>query len=165
MKHLIILSIVFSFLVAGIVLAIPNPAPIYCQNMGYTYNDTSCIFNANQSCEIWSFYNGKCGQEFVKKLDCIKLGGALSPGYKCCEGLKSGAGLSTAKINSEGECDFAVGSFGTCIACGDGKCDSQYENVCNCEKDCKNNNSMCQTDSDCPVLNCYGDKCPVYKCI
>ena len=153
------------FLVLGFVSAIPNPAPMYCENMGYSYNETSCIFNGNQSCELWAFFNGKCGSEFIKNLSCVKLGGAMSPGYKCCEGLVGASYLSSVKLIN-GVCDFAVGSFGTCLACGDGKCDSSYENKCNCEKDCGSNSSAreCKTNLDCPTLNCYGESCPVYKC-
>ncbi len=156
MKKVMVLFILGIFLI-NLVLAIPNPAPIYCENMGYTYNSTHCIFNINQSCELWAFYNGECGSEFVENFSCVELGEAMSPGYECCEGLIEGTSLSSTEIVN-GVCAFSVGSFGTCLACGDGVCDSEYENSCNCEKDCgspnTNNSRECISDDDCIELVC-----------
>ena len=83
------LMLTILFLLVGIisVSAIPNPTPIYCENMGYVSNGTHCIFDGNNSCEEWAFYNGECGSEYVKELPCKELGESLSPGYECCDGL------------------------------------------------------------------------------
>lgn len=124
------------FLIFGMVFmvsGIPNPAPIYCENMGYTYNDTDCIFDDGSFCELWSFYNGDCGSDKVDELDCLEKGEGMSPGYECCEGLVS---KNPKTLVIDGVCDQIAGSFGICIACGDGVCEEEYENICNCPEDC-----------------------------
>lgn len=149
MKKLVyfISSIFLIFSIINSVSAIPNPAPLYCENMGYTDNGTNCIFGDGNSCESWAFYRGECGTEYVKKLTCKKLGEALSPGYECCEGLVSKN--PSRYLETEGLCDMIAGSFGVCIACGNGECDNTYENKCNCAEDCdsdyiqENNTKRC----------------------
>lgn len=123
-------------LLAGAAFAIPNPAPVYCQNMGYKIDGEYCVFNDGTSCEQWSFYRGECGSEYVKELPCQGKGQELSPGYKCCQGLVSGAALNSTKYVN-GVCDYAVGGWSVCLPCGDGFCDSMHENYCNCPADCK----------------------------
>jgi hypothetical protein len=52
-------------------LALPNPAAIYCKELGYDYKivKTSegesgfCIF-PDKECKEWEFYAGECGQEY-----------------------------------------------------------------------------------------------------
>ena len=53
MKYLAVLASIIVLFSAVIVFAIPNPAPIYCEEMGYTDNTTHCIFDDGESCEIW----------------------------------------------------------------------------------------------------------------
>lgn len=81
--------------------------------------------------------------------NCVKLGeigpnGSLGPndpnkGKACCEGLaaKSLARCVFVSKTPGGGCTFFEGCASTCLACGDGKCDSKYENRCNCPEDCK----------------------------
>ena len=161
MKGKILLGAFLFLFGIGFVLGIPNPAPIYCENMGYTDDGTNCIFGDGNSCESWAFYNGECGAEYIKELSCKALGQSLSPGYECCEGLVSKN--PSRYLEAEGICDQIVGSFGICVACGDNECDSTYENKCNCPEDC---------EKDCPAPNCIGayrtgeykDGCPIYLC-
>ena len=120
------------FLYVNIVIAIPNPAPVYCENMGYEYNDTHCIFVDGESCELRSFYNGECGQAYVQELACVEAGGSLEPGYECCEGLET-IGISTP--GPDGTCAAIAGSWSICSNCGNGICES-WENTCNCGDDC-----------------------------
>ena len=136
MKRVILLLVLGMMLIGimGLVSAIPNPAPVYCSNMGYTTNETSCIFSDGNSCEVWSFYNGLCGQQYVKNLSCIEKGGSLSPGYKCCEELSS-IGVM-AGMGSDGICMAIAGAWNICSPCGNGVCDSETENKCNCPQDC-----------------------------
>jgi len=142
----ILVSLVFTF---GLAFAIPNPAPIYCENMGHTSNNTDCIFNSNQSCNLWAFYNNTCGEEYVIELPCVGSGEGLSLGYECCEGLVSRAGIGGTMLDSEGVCDFVVGSFGVCLPCGDGVCDETLENVCNCPEDCvEENDTECAKEGE-----------------
>jgi hypothetical protein len=53
----------------------------------------------------------------------------------CCSDVVLRCGLP----GLGGSCDLTVGGyngFPMCIACGDGSCDTQYENPCNCPEDC-----------------------------
>jgi len=154
----IIFLISFLFIGIGFVLAIPNPAPIYCTNMGYTANETNCIFNDGNFCDLTKFYSGECGKNYTKNLTCKKNGESLSPGYDCCLGLKSINSVST--IKSDGTCAMIVGSFGICKPCGNGVCDSG-ENKCNCPEDCNNatagpESTHCQLITTKEVCNNYG---------
>lgn len=63
----------FSFALIGTASAIPNPAAVYCTEMGYNYTiakleDGSeigyCIFPDNTSCPAWDFYAGTGGQDW-----------------------------------------------------------------------------------------------------
>jgi hypothetical protein len=76
------------------------------------------------------------------KLACAQEGQTISGGaigrQSCCEGLKY-AGKFTHE-NLEKGCDFPPppGSIGSCVKCGDGKCDKKhFENKCVCPEDCK----------------------------
>jgi hypothetical protein len=120
--------------------AIPNPAPVYCENMGYTSDGTNCIFDDGKSCELWAFFNGNCGQDYVKKLSCKKLGESLFPGDECCEDLTP---ASATMSGPEGTAIQSVGEWPVCIACGDGVCAKidqnrygSWENEHNCPLDC-----------------------------
>lgn len=55
------------------VYGVPNPAPVYCRNLGYkdeTRTDEKgsqygiCIFPDGTECDDWGFFRGKCGQKF-----------------------------------------------------------------------------------------------------
>ena len=147
MKQFIVLFVTFIvfLLFAFFANAIPNPAPIYCEEMGYTVEGNYCIFPDSKKCELWTFFNGECGQEYVKKLPCVKLGGFLLPGHECCEGLIP---ISKSEPCSGGICVEVVGAWSICAACGDGICangdpmsglDPAYgilENKRNCSLDC-----------------------------
>jgi hypothetical protein len=53
----------------------------------------------------------------------------------CCSGVVLRCGLP---LSAE-SCDLTVGGyngFPMCVACGDGNCDTQYENRCSCPEDC-----------------------------
>ena len=148
-----ILIALFFIGLISLVVAIPNPAPIYCENMGHVSNGVNCIFDDGESCELWDFYNGECGPDYVKELACVELGESLSPGKVCCEGL---VGKTPARIGGDGICGTIVGSFGVCVACGDGDCDEAFENRCNCEVDCSANDKLCNTLAD---TDCDGNVC------
>ena len=151
--------VVFVFLIIGLVgfvSAIPNPSVVYCENMNYTYNGSHCIFDSNNSCEAWDFFNGSCGAGYVIDLPCADVGSAPSPGYECCEGLVViGIGIYNY---STGQCDFQVGGWGTCASCGDGTCEG-IENYCNCPKDCEEDGNECEglSENECSSnANCEG---------
>jgi hypothetical protein len=77
--------------------------------------------------------------------DCAGVGEQFSSVYrekypeKCCTGLKEWwSGMDTREIK-DGKCietgKVSGNPVGTCLACGDGKCD-EIENICNCPEDC-----------------------------
>lgn len=137
MKKVIILSlgIAVLILVASIVRAIPNPAPVYCTEIGYTLDGDYCDFGDGNRCELWAFYRGECGSQYIKVLPCVQSGGSLKPGHECCQGLTS---INAASFfnSSTRICITAVGSWPICAPCGNGLCDEPLENKCNCRQDC-----------------------------
>lgn len=46
-------------------VGIPDPAAVYCSDLGYDYEGGNCIFPDGSSCLAWDFYWGKCGQSFT----------------------------------------------------------------------------------------------------
>lgn len=64
-----------------------------CQLQGYTYEQNSlesyCVFNENSKCNAEEFYNGTCGQEYIKEITCGKLNERVHPQLQaCCNGLE-----------------------------------------------------------------------------
>jgi hypothetical protein len=51
--------------------------------------------------------------------------------HPCCPGLKDREAISVCGT------PYGGGYKYSCIACGDGKCDSKNESSCNCAEDCK----------------------------
>lgn len=106
--------------------------------------------------------------------ECVNLGGAgpnpsLGPmdpnGNKtCCNNLTALIPKDSCSVclSSEMPCPTIVGAGTMCIACGDGICDSKYENSCNCPSDCIK--PVCEDFrySTCPegcVKNCVPSVC------
>jgi putative hemolysin len=56
-------------------IGLANPASVYCAELGYKAEDSTCTFNDGTSCEQWSFWRGECGQ---KHSFCARQGGELS---------------------------------------------------------------------------------------
>ena len=56
-------------------VGVPPAADAYCTRLGYTLVDGQCRFPDGTSCEMWSFFQGRCGQTFSY---CAKHGGAFS---------------------------------------------------------------------------------------
>lgn len=64
---------------SNIAFALPNPAAVYCTQMGYKYNIVKapqgeygeCIFPDGSKCNEWQFLEGKCGNQYSY---CIKNG-------------------------------------------------------------------------------------------
>ena len=79
----------FLLLCFNLVTAIPNPASVYCEDMGYTLNlsNGTCIFQNGSSCPEWDFFRGDCGQAYVKEIPCREIGEPVLTSFeKCCEG-------------------------------------------------------------------------------
>ncbi len=122
---------------AGSAYAIPNPAPVYCTEMGYAVDGDNCVFPDGNSCGQWAFYRGECGAAYVKELPCAKSGEQLLPGHDCCEGLVS-IEQPGAPVSAGGVCSQIVGAWPVCAPCGDGQCSAGLEDYCNCPADCQN---------------------------
>ncbi|MBD3261795.1 MAG: DUF333 domain-containing protein, partial [Candidatus Altiarchaeales archaeon] len=143
---IVLITLIF---LANLAYAIPNPAPIYCEQTGYEIQNDSCVFPDGERCEQWAFYRGECGQKYVKNLSCTELGEPQLPGHVCCEGLTP----ITRAVGSERGCAIPMGAWPVCAACGDGVCNSKLENKCNCPKDCEEevieDEAVCQNNEDC----------------
>ncbi len=77
----------------------------------------------------------------VEKPSCSKegefAGGSIIGALRCCQGLVLANGWTHQNLNLGCQVPPPPGTGGTCIKCGDGKCDGQNnENRCNCPKDC-----------------------------
>jgi len=149
-------------LLATLVYAIPNPAPIYCTEMGYATEMGSadeneyCVFDDGGMCEIQDFYTGACGQEYVKELPCTKSGESNLPGHECCEGLVP---VPPSNVSADNTCNLITG-WSMCAPCGNGVCDSEVENKCNCPEDCKE--TCAETDRNVYIDSSFGR--PTYCC-
>lgn len=64
--------------------------------------------------------------------------GKINPeGKQCCSGLKE-IRIKTSQADlDKGICLTIAGSSGVCSSCGNGVCESNYEDKCNCPEDCK----------------------------
>jgi len=148
-KSAAIIFLFASILVSGMAYAIPNPAPVYCTEMGYSADGDYCVFSDSNKCEQWSFYRGECGEEYVKELPCAASGQSLLPGHNCCEGLSE---ISAGTASSGDICGTSTGAWGICAPCGNGTCDSTIENSCNCPQDCKTEPACKNEGESIPVI-------------
>jgi len=77
MKRMIVVSFILTFILTVLPsvkaeVYFPNPAAVYCNELGYQYkvvkleNDKKgiCVFSDNSTCDAWEFFAGKCGKEF-----------------------------------------------------------------------------------------------------
>jgi len=145
-KIFFIVSVFVSlFFTVSLVNAIPNPAPIYCTEMGYVADGSDCVFPDGQRCEQWAFYNGTCGQSYKKELACAKSGESLKPGHECCASLIP----IQIKVSGtpEGICPMVQGAWLICAPCGNGVCDTVAESICNCPEDCSASSPIISTDN------------------
>lgn len=114
--------------------AIPWPPYTYCVSQGYDTETVGkerfCVFLDGSKCEMEAFYDGECGQDYVKDMDCSK--GAKFPWKECCPGYISKPSM---RVGVDGACVEEEG-WGVCLPCGNEVCD-ENENICNCPEDCK----------------------------
>lgn len=78
------------------------PAPYYCEYQGYIYEYETeggnlCIFPDGESCEIWEFLDGECGQEYVRDIRCRVEGELTFSFAPCCEGYIPKSELNSIK--------------------------------------------------------------------
>jgi len=108
MKKGLIVLLLGIFLIAFVQAAYVGPSSKYCTHMGYKINYLGekgvdgaiyCVFDENNKCKFDEFWEGTCGQEFVKEILCRQegeivvmesyqlYGGKTSLYEGCCEGL------------------------------------------------------------------------------
>lgn len=58
-------------------------------------------------------------------------------GKECCNGLKAIGEKTDEELIQKGGCALISGGQSICAPCGNGICDTEYEDKCNCYKDCK----------------------------
>ncbi len=130
------LLFVLSAVLAQSANAVAWPPYVYCTQMGYETETTNegrfCIFPDEKKCEMEAFYEGECGEDYVKELECAAEGESKLPGRECCPGLVP---KQDVRMKSDGSCAI-LETWGVCLPCGNGACD-QSENICNCPEDCK----------------------------
>ena len=87
--------VILMILIPSSFAALPRPTE-YCQySQGYTYRFNpelgieECLFDDGTACEARAFYEGTCGQEYVKEIPCKEEGEGVYIEYdeKCCESL------------------------------------------------------------------------------
>jgi len=127
--------------------------------------------DTNYSYQITAYYQSDTGQKTglsgyvdaktkTSPTACVELGGTgpngslgpadLNKDKKCCQDLSAETPISSSPFDpNTGECKHLVGAGTMCIACGDGKCDSKYENKCNCPEDCPESAKTCKDNNEC----------------
>jgi len=114
-------------------------AGIMCAADAKECSDGSYVSRVAPSCEF-----AECSE--VTEKECIKEGEYVDTpsedSFECCGNLVKTP--VTAPMDENCEPIIPEGSTGpepgwTCLACGDGECNSEYENKCNCTEDCEEN--------------------------
>ncbi len=101
-----------------------------CGCDGVTYGNYCDMQAESQSMA----HEGECQTECVKEGE---MGSGFVPGppMECCEGLSA---IAVAEWDPAGMCMIASDVF-ICAACGNGFCEEEWENPCNCPMDCEEN--------------------------
>ena len=106
-----------------------------------------CACKQNETC-VFDGSNYKCEPTNV----CTALGQTRGKGGPaCCDGLIT---KRSDALALDGTC-IPITDLNICLECGDGVCDLDYENKCNCNEDCE-----CSSDTDCAInKECENGKC------
>lgn len=71
---------------------------------------------------------------------CVSVGLGLTPaggGPPGSSGFANACCAGLMHVESKDVCGEPYGGYsGQCVPCGNGKCDAQFENSCNCPQDC-----------------------------
>ena len=90
---ILLVIFVFTFLGMNAAEAAMPPAPFFCERQGYSLMEENgkqyCDFGDGNKCEMWEFYRGECGQEYIKgDFPCVEEGQPVFNFDQCCEGLE-----------------------------------------------------------------------------
>jgi hypothetical protein len=133
---IIFLQFIISAMRTQSINAVAWPPYVYCVQMGYETETTNegrfCIFPDGNRCGMEAFYEGKCGEDYVKEMECADDGESKLPGKECCPGLVP---KQDVRLKNDGSCVVFEG-WAVCLPCGNGVCDHS-ENICNCPEDCE----------------------------
>jgi len=84
------------------------PAPFFCERNGYSMSEDGkfCDFDDGNSCDIWEFHSGECGEEYRKdSMPCVEEGEPVFHFDECCEGHEpSMMGCGTVMIIGQPHC-------------------------------------------------------------
>ena len=127
---LILFFLLYGWDLANTELATPDPAQVFCREMGYVVEGEYCVLPDGDRCQVRDFLNGDCGAKHVHPVSCAAAGERRGVAVGCCDDLVE---LANA-VPVEYVCVHLFG-FSLCSACGDGTCDD-WENPCNCPEDC-----------------------------
>ena len=67
----------------------------------------------------------------------MTTGQLVSEGKPCCNGLTAIGPKTSDAVLAQGICNMIDGVRGICSPCGDEICNQDYEDKCNCPKDCQ----------------------------
>jgi hypothetical protein len=101
-------------------IILPNPSP----KIEPTITEPYCARAGERSVSNFDLRTGKTNPNIEVK--------------NCCSGLKNIAEKQSGINKNSDICAQSSGiSYNLCSPCGNGVCDSQYEDHCNCPQDCK----------------------------
>ena len=95
MKKLVLLLLLLNL---SFVFGAMDPSRGFCEHQGFEIdegfyeNGTAyyfCVLDDETNCNMWDFYKGDCGADYVGEFDCVKEGESVFSEFEeCCDGLK-----------------------------------------------------------------------------
>ena len=117
------------------VIALRNPAAVYCEALGYKYSNGFCIFPDGNRIDAWKFLLGEAGEEYSY---CAKHGYELriiEDPNQCLVFLSNRCAGCLLPNGSVVEVTKLMGLSFEETVCGDGRCGFP-ENYKTCPQDC-----------------------------
>ena len=114
--------------------------PIACTADAKQCSDGSYVSRIPPKCEFAEcpVVTSSCAKEGESPTYFNLTTGKINPeGQQCCSGLKEIGFKTNQATLKKGLCTTTSGVPGICASCGNGICESAYEDRCNCKEDCK----------------------------